>query len=123
MFDFVSKPWNWCKMFSTLVDAGNAKSTTEDVSMSSNFFLFLVISGSEQIHIALIGSKASAYHSLSVCPNNAIDGTKKSIKPFPLVSFSAIRNELKVLPVPQAIMSLPLSWFLKWLFVFVSASV
>ncbi len=110
-------------MLSTFVDAGKAKSTTYEVSISSNLVFFLVTSGSEQIHIALIGSKASAYYSLRVCPNNAIDGTKNSIKPLPLVSFSAIRSELNVFPVPQAIMSFPLSFALKCSFVFVKASV
>ena len=75
--------------------------------------VFFVISGSEQIHIALIGSLASAYHSLRVCPNRAIEGTKNNIKPLPLVSFSAIRREVKVFPVPQAMMSFPLSLALK----------
>ena len=94
----------------TLVEAGNAKSITEEVSISSTLVFFLVISGSEQIQIGFIFSKDCALHSLSVYPNNAMEGTKKSTKPFPLVSFSAIRREVKVLPVPQAMISFPLSF-------------
>ena len=97
----------------TLVDAGNAKSTTEKLSISSFFFLDLVISGSEQIQIALIGSFAKVDHSRKVCPNKAIDGTRNKTNPFPFVSFSAIFNEVKVFPVPQAITNLPRSFDLK----------
>ena len=96
-----------------LVEAGKAKSTTLKLSLSSFFVFFFEISGSEQIQTALIGSFASEDHSLNVCPNNAILGTKNNTSPLPLVSFSAIRSELNVLPVPQAIISLPLSAFLK----------
>ena len=64
--------------------------------------------------IGFIGSFESAIHSRKVCPNKAIEGTKKSISPFPFVSFSAILSDVKVLPVPHAIISLPLSYFLKY---------
>ena len=110
-------------MLSTLVEAGNAKSMTEEVSMSSSCFRFLVISGSLQIQMAFMGSTASAYHSLRVCPSRAIEGTKNSIKPLPWVCFSAMRSDVNVLPVPQAMMSLPRSLFLKWLWVLLTAAV
>ena len=102
-------------IFATLVEAGNAKSVT-DVRLSSASFLklFLPAAGSEHIHMACISSSASECHSLSVCPNNAIEGTKNNIKPLPLVSFSAIFNEVNVFPVPQAMISLPLSLLLKY---------
>lgn len=105
------------------VEAGRARSTTLDVSISSFFVLFRDISGSEQIHIALIGSFASADHSLRVCPRSAIEGTRKSITHFPPVSFSAILREVNVFPVPHAIISFPLSLILKYSCVFSSASI
>ena len=93
-----------------MVEAGKAKSITEEVSISSTLVFFLVISGSEQIQIGFIFSKDCALHSFKVCPRSAIEGTKKRTNPFPLVSFSAIRSEVNVLPVPQAIISFPLSF-------------
>ena len=105
---------NCFKISLVLVEAGNAKSTTLYPSESLFLVLLLLISASEQIQIGLIGSLASASHSRKVWPNKAIEGTRNKTKPLPSVSFSAIRKDVNVLPVPQAIMSLPRSWVLKW---------
>ena len=75
------------------------------------------------MQMALIGSDASAAHSRRLCPSRAIDGTINKISPLLWVSFSAILRAVNVLPVPQAIISLPLSLVLKWAFVFCTASV
>ena len=106
---------NWFTIFSTSVVAGNVKSTTL-VILSSLVVFLLEIFESEQIHIGnnLASLSISFVHSLRVCPRRAIDGTKNKIKPFLLVSFSAIFNEVNVLPVPQAIINLPLSFSLKY---------
>src|SRR5664280_2183454 len=97
----------------TLVDAGKAKSTTLKLSLSSFLVFFLEISGSEQMQTGLIGSSASEDHSRKACPNKEMEGTKNKINPLPLVSFSAMRSEIKVFPVPQAIIILPRSAVLK----------
>lgn len=59
--------------------------------------------------MGLIGCLASAVHSFSVCPDKDMEGTRNRISPLPSVSCSAIFNEVNVLPVPQAMISLPLS--------------
>ncbi len=92
-----------------MVEAGKAKSTVLVKSESSFCFLVLEISGSEQIQIALIGFLAKVDHSRKVWPNKAIEGTRNKTNPFSPTWFSAIRNEVNVFPVPQAMISFPLS--------------
>ena len=54
-------------------------------------------------------SRQSFFHSRTVCDISASDGTMKRTS-FPLpASVSAMRRPVKVLPVPQAMMSLPRS--------------
>ena len=56
---------------------------------------------------ARIGRDRSADHSLSVCDIKAIEGTRNSTEPPTPTIDSAIRRLVKVLPVPQAMISLP----------------
>ena len=109
-------------MFFTSVEAGSARSIMLKLSESSFFDFLREISGSEQMQIALMGSRASAVHSLKVCPRSDMDGTRNKIKPVPLVSCSAIRSDTKVLPVPHAIISLPRLAVLKYSWVLSSAA-
>jgi hypothetical protein len=101
-------------MSCTFVEAGSARSMTLVKSLSSSLARFLETSGSEQMQTALIGSLASADHSRSDWLNSEMEGTRNRIKPFPLVSCSAMRRALNVLPVPHAMMSLPRSAVLKY---------
>ena len=104
-------------MKSVSVEAGRAKSSTL-VLLSSFLISCLDTWESEQMQTAWIGLEACWHQERNVCPNKAMEGTRKRTSPLLLVSFSAIFNEVKVLPVPQAIMSLPLSWFFKYSWVF-----
>ena len=56
-----------------------------------------------------IGTELFAVHFRSVCPTKTMDGAKNSTNPLPPVSFSAIFRDVNVLPVPQAMISLPRS--------------
>ena len=104
-------------IFSISVVAGEAKSTTLIILLSP-FIFFPEIFESEQIHIGynLVSISTSFDHSWSACPKRAIEGTKNNTNPFLFVSFSAIFKEVKVFPVPQAIINLPLSFSLKYSF-------
>ena len=88
--------------------AGSANSSTETIPESSVVF-FDETFVSEQIQIGLIASSASAVHAMRVWERSEMLGTKKRILPFPLVIVSASLSDVNVLPLPQAIISLPLS--------------
>ena len=100
---------NLFTIFSISVVAGKAKSITLVMLLSIAFFF--EIFESEQIHIGynFVLISMSFDHSWRVCPKREIDGTKNNTNPFLFVSFSAIFKEVKVFPVPQAMINLPLS--------------
>ena len=90
-----------------LVVAGNFKSLIPTTILSSSFFL--PTSLSEQTAKLRIPNDVCWVHSSSVWLSNARLGTRNNtFLPRP-ASSSAIRKEVKVLPVPQAIISLPRS--------------
>ena len=102
---------SWWVIDAVLVEAGRARSTME-VSNSSLALPRLILREarlSEQMQTALMGVSASPIQSLSDCPKRAMLGTRKSTKPLPLSSCSMSLSEVNVLPVPQAMMSLPRS--------------
>ena len=88
-----------------LVVAGNCKSLRLARTLSS--LCFLPTSLSEQTAKLINGVSVSWFHSRKVWLNNDKLGTRKSTRlPFPAI-FSAIFSAVNVLPVPQAIISLP----------------
>ena len=78
-------------------------------TVSSSFLRFLPTSLSEQTAKLCSGVSLSCVHSVSVCDSSDRLGTRNSTRlPAPAI-FSAIFRLVKVLPVPQAMMSLPRS--------------
>ena len=64
---------------------------------------------SEQTAKERSGTSDSALHSMSVCDSRAMEGTRnRTLPPEPAMA-SAMRRDVKVLPVPHAMMSLPRS--------------
>lgn len=59
------------------------------------------------------GTSASVAHSGRVCESRLIDETRNSTEPPAPATFSASRSDVKVLPVPQAMTSLPRSFVSK----------
>ena len=94
--------------FAGSVVAGRARSIAE-MSSDACFADFLPTLTSE--HTANVRSDASASidHSRSDCDSSEIDGTRNSTRPPNGTRVSAIRSDVNVLPVPQAITSLPRS--------------
>ena len=54
-----------------------------------------------------MGFCAKVLHSFRVWPRRAMDGTRNKMSPELFVSFSAIRRDVKVFPVPHAIIKRP----------------
>ena len=102
----------------TSVVAGITKSV-----MPSILSEVLLAFGSEQIAYTLYLYFDCADHSTKVWLSKEIDGTKNSTLPIPFVTASAIFRAVKVLPVPQAIISLPRSACLKPLITALTASI
>ncbi len=111
---------NWRTMKSVLVEAGKAKSSTL-VVLSSFLISCRDTCPSEQIQTAWIGTEACPDQERNVCPNKAIEGTRKRTSPLLLVSFSAILSEVKVFPVPQAMINFPRSCIFKYSWVLLIA--
>ena len=69
--------------------------------------------GSNQIiDLSYIGTFSPDVYKFFDIQSKAMLGTRNRINPFPLDSYSAMRSELKVLPVPQAMINLPRSAWL-----------
>jgi len=98
----VSRSWSTA----ALVVAGNARSTLEMSSDAFDRFPTLV---SEHTANGANGTSASVAHSRSDCDSREIEGTRNSTDPPLPASCSARRNEVNVLPVPQAMINLPRS--------------
>jgi len=86
-----------------LVVAGNARSTLE---MSSDCLPTLV---SEHTANGANGMSDSVAHSRSDCDSKEIEGTRNNTDPPLPATCSARRREVKVLPVPHAMINLPRS--------------
>lgn len=131
----VIPPVSYCRMSRNCfkiafvsVEAGSIRSVmlsppvSEKVAPPLRLALVSLALASEHIQMEFIGFSDCADHSRNVCPNRAMEGTKNRISPRPCVSCSAILSDVKVLPVPQAIISLPRPDFLKYACVAVKAS-
>ena len=89
------------------VVAGNCKSLVRTKIRSSSAIFFLPTSLSEQTAKLISGISLSCVHSRKVWLSSDRLGTRNNTRcPFP-ANASAIRNAVKVLPVPQAIIILP----------------
>jgi len=90
-----------------LVVAGRARSTAEMSSLTA--LERAVALRSEQTASGASGTSAAVDHSRRDCESRLIEGTRKSTLPPAPTTRSASRSEVNVLPVPQAMISLPRS--------------
>ena len=101
--------FNCFAMLLGFVVAGTARSTTLSCVSSKSFLIFREARLSEQIQMPLMGFTASAHQAFRLCPKREIEGTIKSTNPLLFSKSSAIFNAVYVFPVPQAMISFPLS--------------
>lgn len=98
--------------FATRVSGSVVAGTARSWALMSSPPVRLWTCASEHTGTACSSSSQFADHSRKVCDSNEIDGTRNSsvaAPPFSAASRSAILSEVNVLPVPQAMISLPRS--------------